>query len=300
MLAASLLQDPVAAEAEAAEAAQLTHSTPSRRGVIPSSSSSSSQMISRQSMNPLLFKEARRTASIAEDGLESTNGGDTDGGGGEPEFVISDRVIMAVALRNKKLGCCYYSLAEKKLYMMEDVLETDQLELLHLLIMQVSPDVIITNSRSDERMIQFIEHIIQEESDLCGGTGGSNDNLTTLTILPSSVFTFNNGKSRLLSTLEALNANNSSDPNNHHLPDKTEALLHLESIVSSEKTEMVGCCGALLGYLTKLQIEEEDGDIRIHNGGGRVAPSYRVDGLSQFALSEFMHINADTLRFDGV
>lgn len=294
-----------------------------------SSSLSSSQMLSHSSINPLMYKERRRhlLQQLVDGGLESaeehegvesvarnlgSNRPDSQHGGGQ-EYAgsrsdsqhggddddhsnllgVNDRIIMAVSYRKKKLGCCYYSLLEKKIQMLEDVLETDQLEVLHLLLMQVKPDVIITSSRCDERMVQFIEHIIREEAELCGA--GASD-LTTLEIKPSSEFTISNGKARLLSVIESLNAapSSSSVNNNRYFPDKTDNLLHLESIVSSDKTEMVGCCGALLNYISKLQIEQEDGDIRI---GHALSSDYRVIGLNQFAVSQFMQINADTLRF---
>ncbi|CAG8809332.1 4072_t:CDS:2, partial [Dentiscutata erythropus] len=174
-----------------------------------------------------------------------------------------DKVIMAVNLRNRKLGCAYYNVATSKLYLMEDVAESppydmvNLCELVCLLIkrklgvdilikissklvrFQVSPSIILVSSRADDAFIQALQ-----------AEDGSTLIPYIVEIRPGSEFIYASAKTKLFS----IRLGDQGHVPSHAEASKQEIYLHLSSIVNLESIETVCCAGALINYISRAKI----------------------------------------------
>ncbi|KAI9006039.1 muts domain V-domain-containing protein [Gaertneriomyces semiglobifer] len=199
----------------------------------------------------------------------------------EQSAEVDDEVILAVAYRSGKVGAAYYSVMTGRLYLMEDMQENNQYELIRLLKFQVCPAIILTSARSEDDFIDA----------LSGADGLSTE--CEVQARPSTEFAYQNARNKLLS-LRLLGQqtfpSDQGEPENtgqRSLGRKTRLSLLAESIVSLNCREMVGCAGALLDYIGKARLT---GAI-MESGGHRM----EVEDIEQFKLDQFMHVNVDCL-----
>ncbi|RIB15967.1 muts domain V-domain-containing protein [Gigaspora rosea] len=181
-----------------------------------------------------------------------------------------DKVIMAVNLRNRKLGCAYYNVVTSKLYLMDDVAESPPYDMVNLLRFQVSPSITLVSSRADDAFIQTL----QTED-------GSTLIPSTVEIRPGSEFIYASAKTKLFS----IRLGDQRHVLSHAEASKQETYLHLSSIVNLESIETVCCAGALINYISRAKI----------TGASSEDLQVGVLGIEQFSLNKFLHINADTL-----
>ncbi|KND00198.1 MutS family protein MSH5 [Spizellomyces punctatus DAOM BR117] len=196
-------------------------------------------------------------------------------------LMLDDKVVMAVTYKNGKIGAAYYSVMDSKLYLMEDMEEDISFEITRLLRYQVQPSVIVTNARADDA---FLEVLTAQDGALppC-----------ELEIRPSTDFVYQTAKNKLCSIqipaagqhLDDRTSTPRSEDHESFTRKRVEMFLFLESIVSLDSVEMVGCAGALLNYITKARLTgslEADAEIELLS-------------VEQFSLNQYMHVNADTL-----
>ncbi|TPX68056.1 hypothetical protein SpCBS45565_g03372 [Spizellomyces sp. 'palustris'] len=196
-------------------------------------------------------------------------------------LLLDDKVVMAVTYKNGKIGAAYYSVMDSKLYLMEDMEEDISFEITRLLRYQVQPSVIVTNARADDA---FLEVLSAQDGSLppC-----------EIEIRPSTDFVYQTAKNKLCSIqipaagqhLDDCTSNPHSEDYESFTRKRVEMFLFLESIVSLDSVEMVGCAGALLNYITKARLTgslEADAEIELLS-------------VEQFSLNQYMHVNADTL-----
>ncbi|CAG8464444.1 18015_t:CDS:10 [Gigaspora rosea] len=150
-----------------------------------------------------------------------------------------DKVIMAVNLRNRKLGCAYYNVVTSKLYLMDDVAESPPYDMVNLLRFQVSPSITLVSSRADDAFIQTL----QTED-------GSTLIPSTVEIRPGSEFIYASAKTKLFS----IRLGDQRHVLSHAEASKQETYLHLSSIVNLESIETVCCAGALINYISRAKI----------------------------------------------
>ncbi|KAJ3150451.1 MutS protein msh5 [Geranomyces michiganensis] len=184
----------------------------------------------------------------------------------------TDMIVMAVTYKNRKVGAAYYNVDTSKLYLMQDMEDDHHLEIIRLLKFQVAPSIIITSARSDD----YLMSVINEHDETLPRF--------EVEVRPSTDFLYQAARGRLLSLRIG------SDTLAGHVQggarhSKSEMLCSLESIVSLENREMVGCAGALLSYITKARLT---GAIMEHG-------NMEVSSVEHFSLNQFMHINADAM-----
>ncbi|KAJ3149151.1 MutS protein msh5 [Geranomyces variabilis] len=184
---------------------------------------------------------------------------------------VSDTIVMAVTYKNRKVGAAYYSVESSKLYLMQDMEDDNHFEIIRLLKFQVAPSIIITSARSDDLLMS----VINEQDEALPRF--------EVEVRPSTDFLYQGARSRLLSLRVASDTPTTHARGGKH--SKTEMLCYLESVVSLESREMVGCAGALLNYITKARLT---GAIMEHG-------NMEVSSVEHFSLIQFMHINADAM-----
>ncbi|KAJ3163330.1 MutS protein msh5 [Geranomyces variabilis] len=189
------------------------------------------------------------------------------------EGASSDTIVMAVTYKNRKVGAAYYSVESSKLYLMQDMEDDNHFEIIRLLEFQVAPSIIITSARSDDLLMSVINE--QDEA----------QPRFEVEVRPSTDFLYQGARSRLLSLRIASDTLTTHARGGKHKHSKTEMLCYLESVVSLESREMVGCAGALLNYITKARLT---GAIMEHG-------NMEVSSVEHFSLIQFMHINADAM-----
>ncbi|KAJ3057389.1 MutS protein msh5 [Rhizophlyctis rosea] len=190
-----------------------------------------------------------------------------------------DKIVMACSYKNGKIGAAFYSVRDSKLYLMEDMEENQQFDLLKLLKFQVGPSVIVTNGRADEAFL-----------DILNSEAESMPPDFNVEIRPSTDFLYAAAKNRLLSIRLAekrqrdLPSVGAGLSNPQH--ERMDMCLYLEGIVSLDCKEMVGCAGALLTYISKARLMGE-----IRQSGHEM----EIHSVEQFNLNLYMQVNADTL-----
>ncbi|CAG8440083.1 18808_t:CDS:10 [Acaulospora morrowiae] len=180
---------------------------------------------------------------------------------------IVEKVIMAVNHRKRKLGCAYYNVSTSILYLMEDMEASQPNDIVNLLLYQIMPSVIIVSSRADESFIQ----ILQSQDD-------TNTVQCEVEIRPGVEFVHASAKTKLCSIRLG---SQQSEAN------RQDIYLQLSSIVNMESVETVCCAGALISYISRGN-STIDGLQDSHQ-------FMEVLGIEQFSLSQFMHVNGDTL-----
>jgi DNA mismatch repair protein MSH5 len=165
------------------------------------------------------------------------------------------QTILSVSFKHHQLGASYYSLDDATLHLSEDITENETFELIGALIFQVKPTLILVHAKIDERLLEFLQ------------------NQATVELRPSNEFNSLQGKQKLLST-RALDQDFTDE----------EYYFYLSSIVNLECMEMMASCGALLSYLSRVNLTGEINQAPLS-----------LDRIVSFNLNDYVHINSDTL-----
>ncbi|KAI8804753.1 muts domain V-domain-containing protein, partial [Cladochytrium replicatum] len=195
---------------------------------------------------------------------------------------VEDKVVMTISYRSKKLGTAYYSVAKSRVYLMQDMFETDDFELVRMLKVQVRPNIIVVGSRTDEALMEILR-----END------GSMPLGFSVEVRPSTDFLYEGGKSKLLSIKV-----NGDGPESRYvhiqadgqLGPQADMMIYLESVISLGNQEMVCCAGALLTYVAKARLTGE-----IYAEDGASGREMEVTGVELFNLNKFVHVNMDAM-----
>ncbi|KAJ3023757.1 MutS protein msh5 [Thoreauomyces humboldtii] len=154
------------------------------------------------------------------------------------------------------------------------------LRVLSIVQFQIAPSVIITSARSEDH---FIAALAESDNPLSA---------FEMDIRPSTDFIYATAKNKLLSlrireTAQAYELHRiSGGSENRSEWNRNDMMFYLESVVSLDNREMVGCAGALLNYVTKAKLT---GVIIEHHG------DMEVSSVEQFSIDQFMHVNADAI-----
>nr|XP_047123361.1 mutS protein homolog 5 isoform X2 [Hydra vulgaris] len=142
-----------------------------------------------------------------------------------------EQIFLSVIMIGSRLGAAYYNSATSIIYMIPDVIETQDLLFLHNLLSQVKPCLIVTSSKQKESFIDFLKNKQDH----------SNEEKFKLEILPSNFFAFESCKRRILAINGLSGLSGSSDDD--------QRIIYFSSILSFDNTSMVSATGSLLKYL---------------------------------------------------
>lgn len=197
---------------------------------------------------------------------------DEDGDGGDED------VIMAVDHRGRKIGCAFYSTAEQKLSLMEDI-EFPTADCLEALKFNIKPTVVLLPSRFDET----IDNALNPDS---------KDEFATayrISVRPTTEFAYGPARDKLV----AINIGEDSGPvltlqtpgDIHDLSGgqrRRGNLLRLAGWINVDSRVTVGCAGAVLTY---LQRKASIGSVHAGPGGSE---GVAVAGIEMWSMSDVM------------
>lgn len=191
----------------------------------------------------------------------------------------SEDIIMAVDHRGQKIGCAFYSVAEQKLSLMEDI-EFPTSDCLEALKFHIKPTILLLPSRFDETIDSSLNP-------------DSKDEFATpyrISIRPTAEFSYGSGRDKLT----AIKISEESGPvltlqtpgDIHDLTSGQQRrgnLLRLAGWINLDSRITVGCAGAVLTYLQrKASIES------VHVGSGRGDEGITVAGIEMWSMSDVM------------
>ncbi|KAI7885578.1 hypothetical protein K492DRAFT_203978 [Lichtheimia hyalospora FSU 10163] len=154
--------------------------------------------------------------------------------------------IMALQWKSGKLGCSYYTHEYRELHVMDDVIERSPADFATQLIQEIDPAIILLEHNADDilSLVQSIDSEIQVEK------------------LQSKDFGYDHGRYSLISWFAQNNDNEHLDTNNvtHHVycqdpydGRKRKTNLQLQCMINLDSVVSIGCAGALLSYIDKLE-----------------------------------------------
>ncbi|KAG0248875.1 MutS protein msh5 [Mortierella polycephala] len=208
--------------------------------------------------------------------------GQSSVGNPSSEEALGREIIMAVNVRGKTVGCAYYDGHLAKLFIMQDMIECNALDMMGTVKVQLRPTLILTNSRLDENIMDALSF---------DGTD----------------FSHHLAKSKLISVAINMrrqragrnaNSNASSNPGfmakatMHHYSSsmdesvQRDAQLHLSNVIDLQSNESVACAGAIISFLTRHNIA------RHASSGGRTIVVFSIES---FTIKSFMFVNTNTL-----
>ncbi|KAF9476534.1 hypothetical protein BDN70DRAFT_863087 [Pholiota conissans] len=222
----------------------------------------------------------------------------------EEESQIEEKTCLATLCSHGSVGCAYYDPLKRILCILEDTRETQHFDLTRMLLEQVSADIILSSSKSDDDFIDALNEHME-------GAGG------TFQIRPFKEFVASKGRERLLSIsrLRELCSDDrdlppSSDDGSHsHRSRPTNAYdfmqsrrevsgdpavrqwnasIRISNFISSEAAPLcMASIGALLDHLAreKALSDFDEGGIE----------GLDIRDIEIFALDQVMQINADAL-----
>lgn len=211
-----------------------------------------------------------------EDGDEREDGREDDDDENDDD---SEDIIMAVDHRGRKIGCAFYSVAEQKLSLMEDI-EFPTSDCLEALKFHIKPTILLLPSRFDET----IERSLNPDA---------KDEFATpyrISIRPTAEFSYASARDKL-ATINI--SEESGPPLTLHTPEdihdlsggqqRRGNLLRLAGWINVDSKITVGCAGAVLAYLQrKASIES------VHVGSGRGDDGIAVAGIEMWSMSDVM------------
>lgn len=213
-----------------------------------------------------------------EDGDEREDGREKDDDGDDDDDDSGD-IIMAVDHRGRKVGCAFYSVAEQKLSLMEDI-EFPTSDCLEALKFHIEPTVLLLPSRFDE----IIEKSLSPDA---------KDEFATpyhISIRPTAEFSYASARDKLAT----INISEESGPVlTLHTPEdihdlsggqqRRGNLLRLAGWINLDSRITVGCAGAVLAYLQrKASIES------VNVGSGRADEGIAVAEIEMWSMSDVM------------
>ncbi|XP_077981938.1 mutS protein homolog 5-like [Glandiceps talaboti] len=182
------------------------------------------------------------------------------------------QIILSVLWGGGKLGLAYYDADTCQVYMMMDIVESEDFQILQRVKQQILPTTIITSSKMDERLLQALSNTAND----LGEAGHQIDNAVDIQILPSIEFSLEISKRKILSL------NLPCIPEHYT---ENERVIYMSSLVPFEQVNMIRSMGALLKYLDKKRIgvELEDQSVRVP-----------VLALKTFSLDNMLMVDDNT------
>lgn len=246
----------------------------------PPPSHSSRTAGSSKNAVPNSAKSRRLNPSLEPDDEDGDQQGDEHDDDDEDEN-DSEAVIMAVDHRGRKIGCAFYSVAEQKLSLMED-LEFPTSDCLEALKFHIKPTVLLLPSRFDETIDKSLNPDPKDE-------------FATpyhISIRPTVEFSYASARDKLA----AINIGEDSGPvltlqtpgDIHDISGGQQRrgnLLRLAGWINVDSRITVGCAGAVLTYLQrKASIES------VHVGSGYGDEIIAMAGIEMWSMSDVMYI----------
>ncbi|KAJ3118199.1 MutS protein msh5 [Phlyctochytrium bullatum] len=203
--------------------------------------------------------------------------------------------ILAISFRKGCLGAAHFNPENGTLYLLEDVEDRSGcFDLASLLIAQIEPDLVLSHVRVDESFLDLVKQNVASLS--------SEGAKKCVEVRPATEFFHKAGINRLLSIplLQREDEDGEGDERKRQFPDVTvnltadgcgpkrhlSARVLLESIVSLDNEEMLGCAGALLNYIARNRILKElEGTYE----------KYKIRSIEQYSLAMHMRLNQTTL-----
>lgn len=179
-----------------------------------------------------------------------------------PDTLENDQIYMSVLWHNGKLGMAYYDTELTQIFMLLDVVESDDFLFLKRIFRQLHPTCILLSSKQDDRLVQTLKSLVSTNSDAGNFSPASDDisfsteDSNRLRFLPSIDFNPDICKRRIL------NLDLPGIPD--HYTD-TEKTLYFSSLISFDNITTIRATGGLLKYLEKMRIgvELEDASVRV-------------------------------------
>lgn len=179
-----------------------------------------------------------------------------------PDTVEDDQIYMSVLWYNGKLGMAYYDTELTQIFMLLDIVESDDFLFLKRILRQLHPTCVLLSSKQDDRLVQTLKSLVSTNSDAGNISLASDDiSLSTehsnkLQFLPSIDFNPDICKRRIL------NLDLPGIPD--HYTD-TEKTLYFSSLISFDNITTIRATGGLLKYLEKMRVgvELEDASVRV-------------------------------------
>ena len=182
---------------------------------------------------------------------------------------VIDQRFLSILFHQNLLGAAYYDTDNCVLNVFEDMSETDQFSHVMQIFHQTNPDKVIINSKQGRLFVDFLKNACFEDEN-------SKDNIE---ILPSSHFTFESGKRRLLSLTSITQLP-------HKATDEHKDI-YLHSIINFDNKSSIKAAGALLRYIdsNRIGVELEDSIIN--------AP---VVAVAQCSVSASLYLDRNSLQ----
>ncbi|KAH6591068.1 hypothetical protein BASA50_009068 [Batrachochytrium salamandrivorans] len=219
-------------------------------------------------------------------GLGSSTGGDPDPHISTDPHDDTCTVVMALCFRHGQVGAACFNCATSTLQLFEDSVEDTCLEVCKSLMFQTQPNVVLTFARADQEFL----HVLQQ-----GVLAISTTAACELLLRPTPEFTYESGKSKLLSicwaTLHDLNQSES-----HHgegtAKHREQVQMVLEGIVQLKNREMVGSAGALLSYLALARLS---GNLSGQEQTTIVGNTVAIRSVENISLANMMQISVNAM-----
>ncbi|KAJ8662917.1 hypothetical protein O0I10_001093 [Lichtheimia ornata] len=199
--------------------------------------------------------------------------------------------IMALQWKGGKLGCAYYTQEYRELHVMDDVIERSPADFATQLIQEINPRIILLEYNADDilSLVQSIDGEIQVEK------------------LQGKDFGYEHGRYSLISWFAQINDDNEAASDNathHHVycedpydGRKRKTNLQLQCMINLDSIVSIGCAGALLTYIDKLE------DYTNRPIGNEMAPqdlALRPVSLRSFSSNQYMHVSNIARRVLGI
>ncbi|KXJ15947.1 MutS protein-like 5 [Exaiptasia diaphana] len=183
------------------------------------------------------------------------------------------KTVLSTVWSGGKLGASYYDTDNAQIYLMMDIVETSDFEILKRVKDEIKPDIIITSSKQDDRFLAVLE----------GQEGENNEEpmvkVKEIEILPTIDFSLEVCKRRIISI-------NGLPGMPQHFNDM-ERNVFFSSLIPFDNVNMVRSAGALLKYLEKKRfgLELEDPDVPVP-----------ILALKVFSLQDMVIVDDNTYR----
>ena len=148
------------------------------------------------------------------------------------------QVTLALASNRRTIGATYYDPTLRKLFVLEDSQDTDQHDLVSLLVEQIRPELVLLSSRSDDELVDRVKVYLDALND----ESGTLDH--RIEIRPSREFSetlgrVNLGSLRILEAMPSHGGDEAGGQDENSDDYETDAALKLASFVNMQAPVMV-------------------------------------------------------------
>ncbi|XP_078316540.1 mutS protein homolog 5-like isoform X2 [Crassostrea virginica] len=179
-----------------------------------------------------------------------------------PDTAENEQIYMSLLWHNGRLGMAYYDTELTQVFLLLDIVESDDFLFLRRILRQFHPACIILSSKQDDRLVQTLRSLVSTRSDN-GNASIASDEMSfhsedsnILQFLPSIDFNPDICKRRIL------NLDLPGIPDHYTDSEKT---LYFSSLISFDNITTIRATGGLLKYLEKMRIgvELEEASVRV-------------------------------------